>query len=227
MTVRADEAVRLVEIVATEADVPGTQAGTLVVVLDPAWTPMPGYRPDVLAARSLFGAVVERRDLFDEALERLDAWADRSRAADRLTFEGVTYWFRVRETMWRWLHERLLWRYVLASIGPEGQAVRYRIPTDEDGLREVAARLGPVDLAQESDPVVAAVEARPGAGPATNPEALWRRVVRRLRRLARAAPRPRVAPGTGGDSAVDPRVARLIERAGGLAQRAGPRIVVL
>ena len=229
MTVRVDEAVRVVAIVATEADAPEARADTLVVVLDPAWTPLADSRPDLLTARTLFGAVVERRDLFDEALDRLDVWADRSRAADRLTFEGITYWFRVRETMWRWLHERLLWRYVLASIGPEGQAIRIRVPGNEDALREVAARLGTVEDVAAEDRVSAdaAVEAPPPAAADPGRDGLAHRVVRRLRRLARAALGPRVAPGTRGEPAVDPRMARLTERVEGLVRRDGPRIVVL
>ena len=121
--------------------VPEPSPDTLVVVLDPAWTPTPGERPDLVSARRLLGDVVERIDCYDRALELVDAWADATGIADRLFVEDTTYWFRMRETMWRWLHERLLWRHALAALEFDGEPREFEVPIDEIALAEVAARL--------------------------------------------------------------------------------------
>ena len=63
---------------ATDAAPPSPE--TLIVVLDPTWTPMPGRRTDLVPARRLLGDVVERIDLYDEALALVDGWADRPRS---------------------------------------------------------------------------------------------------------------------------------------------------
>ena len=226
MPVRLEPTVRFVHFVDTERDLPVARGDAVVVVLDAAFTPMPGGRPDVLAARPLFGDVVAHRDLFDEALERIDAWADRSRAADRLTVEGVTYWFRMRETMWRWMHERLLWRYVLASVGADGRALLYRVPVAEEALRDVAARLGTVET--EVGAGRAADTATPRSAAAVPPPGLGRRIVRRLRRFARKSVAARVEPAAAaGGATTDPWTARLTERLERLARTDGPRVVVL
>ena len=50
-----------------------------MLVLDPTWTPAIGDPPEAVAARHLPSSLVERLDLFDRALERVDAWGDRDR----------------------------------------------------------------------------------------------------------------------------------------------------
>ena len=226
MPVQLEPTVRVVQLVDSERDLPEARADVVVVVLDTSFTPMPDGRPDVLAARPLFGGVVARRDLFDEALERIDAWADRSRAADRLTLDGVTYWFRMRETMWRWMHERLLWRYVLASIGSDGRAQLYRAPEAEVALRDVAARLGRVEV--EIGAGGAAGTAAPRSAAAVPPAGLGRRIVRRLRGFARESVVARAEPAAAtGEAPTDPWTAHLTERFERLARTDLPRVVVL
>ncbi len=106
--------------VASAEDAPPPMPGQSTVVLDPAWTPDPGDRSDVVSIRPWFAAGLEAHNLFDESLGLLDRWGAATAAADRLLVEGVTYWFRVREPLWHWLHERLLWRYALAALEGDG-----------------------------------------------------------------------------------------------------------
>lgn len=120
---------------------PPIEGETAVVVLDTAWTPATGDRPDLLGARSMLSRVIERRDLFEEALARLDAWADAAQLPDRLLVEGVTYWYRMRETTWHWLHERLLWRHALRSTFDD--AISFAsVPRAEEALADVIRCLG-------------------------------------------------------------------------------------
>ena len=102
--------------VATAGDAPPPRQGAAVVVLDTAWTPTVGDRPDLIPARRVLGRVVERVDLFEGALQLVDQWATTTGIADSLTVEGTTYWYRLRETMWRWLHERMLWRAAMVDL---------------------------------------------------------------------------------------------------------------
>ena len=121
---------------------PAAEADTTVIVLDVAWTPTPRSRADVVPIRPVFGAVTARYDLFDTALEFLDGWADEAGIAERAMVGDVTYWFRVREMMWRWLHERLLWRYVVAELGGLDEPIELVIDADEPALVDVGTALG-------------------------------------------------------------------------------------
>ncbi|MGZ9161276.1 MAG: hypothetical protein ACXW4T_08910, partial [Candidatus Limnocylindrales bacterium] len=160
--------------------------------LDPAWTPMPGARTDVVPARRLLGAVVERIDLYDEALALVDGWADRTAIADRLLAEDVTYWYRVRETMWRWTHERLLWRHVLAGLATDGvPIVDIEVPSAEAAILEVARRSWPAATLT----VVPAVDATGSAASAsTIPTSARSSRVRRIARAVLARTMSRVTP---------------------------------
>ena len=127
-------------VVVAAADAPPPRSDTVVLVLDPAWVPHAKERPDLRAARTLLGEVVEV-DVVDGALELLDGWAEAAQLADRLLVEGTTYWFRVRETMWRWLHERLVWLNAFEALGVE-RLEEVVVPPDEDAIADVAAALG-------------------------------------------------------------------------------------
>lgn len=205
------------------ADVPPARPDTRVVVLDAAWTPRPDDRADLLAARPLLGTVIEARDLFDESLERLDAWAEANRLPERLRLEDVTYWYRLRETMWRWLHERLLWRYALAAIATEpiGEVA---VPPGEEAVADVARLLWGAALqpGPTGDAASTPVAATRSAG--RPPTGLLRRVLRRLGRSGSAGAAP-VRPPEDAEQAR--RADRLAERLAAILDDPRLRVVVL
>jgi hypothetical protein len=116
---------------------PAPADGTTVLVLDPTWTPMESDRPDLLAARRITGDVIDRIDVFGEARAIVDSWAVVSGIADALTVEGTTYWFRLRETMWRWVHERRLWRSVIAVLEADAAIDDVELTADDPALVDV------------------------------------------------------------------------------------------
>lgn len=131
---------RSLVVVPASLDLPAPEDGTAVIVLDPAWTPKADDRPDVHPVRTLMSPVIEGRDLFVEALTRLDAWAEGAALADRLLVEGVTYWFRMREPMWHWLHERLLWRHAIRAAFDD-DVTAASLPAGQDALADVLVSL--------------------------------------------------------------------------------------
>jgi hypothetical protein len=133
-----DRRLERVVFLTSAADAPAPVDGTVLVVLDTAWTPAPGDRPDLRPLRPATSRILERRDLFDEALARLDAWADATGMADRMTIDGVSWWFRVRETMWHWLHERMLWRLSIGELLDGATPSALVVPTTETALGDVA-----------------------------------------------------------------------------------------
>jgi hypothetical protein len=180
--IRLPESVRRVAFVARESEVPQPHPDTVVVVLDTTWTPAGGEPADLIPARALVGQAVEQVDLFDGALRRVDSWADATGIADRLIVEGVTYWFRLRETMWRWLHERVLWREILRLLDPDRRVAEITLPAGETALADVAEAHG-IRVAQVADP-------SDGQAPQPTPARPGRRrhspeVVRREELLAR------------------------------------------
>ena len=126
------------------ADAPPSADGTMFVVLDTAWSPAPADRPDLVPLRPAVARILEQRDLFDEALARLDAWADATGMADRMTIDGVSWWFRVRETMWHWLHERMLWRLAIGELLDGATPRGLVVPASEAALADVADLLAGV-----------------------------------------------------------------------------------
>ncbi len=120
---------------------PAVRPGTVVVVLDTAWTPGAAERRDIIAVRRVLASVLGRVDLFVDAQQRLDAWAAAVDAPDRLLRGGVSWWFRVCLNLAYWLHERLLWRYALAELGVGTSVREIVVPAHEVGLTQVAGIL--------------------------------------------------------------------------------------
>ena len=201
----------------------GQSEGVTAVVLDPAWTPAAGDPGAQIPIRALVGPVVEADDLFDEALARLDAWADASGAADSLLVEGWTYWFRLRETMWRWLHELLLWRRVLASFPSAGlpaELADVAIPEGEPLLAEAARLVWP-----SARVVVAAAAGSEPAVPGTAPDgSRIGRLTAGLGRLGRSRPEQ---PARADAPAAEPPARLLAERIERALAVRRPRVVVL
>lgn len=223
---------RRVRFVADAASIPASEPGTTVVVLDVAWTPGTGPRPDVIPIRPVFGAVTARHDLFDTALRLVDDWADEGGMADRLIVGDVTYWFRIRETMWRWLHERLLWRYALAELGVVDGTTELVIEADEAGLRDVAAAAGalpapPADGPPSPDP--GTPQAPTADAPVTARSRSQVRPSSRLamaaRRLLRSAAGPSAPTTRPRQSEPDPDF--LADRYVAMTSDQAPRVVVL
>jgi hypothetical protein len=212
-----------IRFVETAADIPQPDPDTLVVVLDPAWTPTPRDRTDVVSARRLLGDVVERIDAFDSALDYVDAWAQGTGIADRLMVEDTTYWFRLRETMWRWVHERLLWRHALEGLELDGAPREIALPLDESALADVAGRLWP-------DTVRSDVETPANASPHGSVESRVPVGARpsAFRRLTGAVLGPsKPAPATPQGEERARRERRLAERVASIVAGSAPRVIVL
>jgi hypothetical protein len=194
------------------------RAGEMSVILDTAWTPGPGDPPEIVPLRPVFATVLDRHDLFHEALGAVDGWAEATGLADRLTVDGVTYWYRLREPVWHWTHERLLWRHALAEIRVDWPAASVRVPASEGALIDVLRALGAqveVDEAAGADSAsVPAAERSTRSGP-------FRSIVRRvIRRFLPVPPSPEAVERRRRQAVLDARVEAAV------AGRA-PRVVIL
>lgn len=156
-----------------------------MVVLDTAWTPAAGDRRDIIAVRQALGPVLGRIDLFVDAQERLDAWAEAVEAPDRLMRGGVSWWFRIRPNLAYWLHERLLWVHALAELGVGRSVGEVVVPADEPALAGVAGILAAAGTCRV-EVLPAEATTTPATGPSEGgPPAAgrWRAWIgRRLRR---------------------------------------------
>jgi hypothetical protein len=126
-------------------DIVTSDPAVLVVVLDPAWTPGPEDPPGIRPVRELFARIVERDNLFDESLERLDAWARDAGAAERFSAGGVTWWFHARGFLRLDLHEMLVWCHVLEDLKADGPFERIAAPASRRALVAVARAAAAVD----------------------------------------------------------------------------------
>ena len=205
--------VALVFVPTTEAAPPPAD-DTRFVVVDAAWTPTPGARADVVPIRPAISAVIERVDLFAEALRRLDAWADEADLPGRLIVDDVPWWDRLREPTWNWLHERLLWRMVIAELARGEPITRIDVPAEATALAEVADAIHPTTAPRAASAFSLATD---GAGPATSTASLGGRVRRSLIRALGRGPR---RPG-------DPRAVVLDDRIAAMRAGTAPRILVL
>jgi hypothetical protein len=156
-------ATRLV-FVATAGDAPPPGDDTTCVVLDTTWTPGPGERGDAIPLRRLAGDALRAADLFEEALGLLDAWAQEARMVDQLAADGVTYWYRLREIAWHWLHERLIWERVIAGAAGSSALTSIVVPEHETALLEVAAAVGRARGVDVVAPAAGPAAAGPAAG---------------------------------------------------------------
>ena len=102
----------------TRAEAPGARPDTTVIVLDTAWTPMPGERSDLVALRPIVGRIVAGDNLFAASLDLLDEWADLAGVPARFEVRGVGWWSHARSFVSLVLHELLLWRLILDEIEP-------------------------------------------------------------------------------------------------------------
>lgn len=210
---------RRLTFVPTAAEARPARDSDVTVVLDTAWTPEHSGRADVRSLRPYFGQVVEGHDLPGEALVALDRWAVAAGAADHLAVEGVTYWFRIRETLWHWLHERLLWRYTLAVIDGVSPFQSVAAPANEEALLDVVRALGrSIEISDE-----------PGLGPDASaaPTTLPSAADPLLTALRGVARRLRPRPDTPAAAERRRRDALLDGRLASLAALPAPRIVVL
>jgi hypothetical protein len=209
---------RRVTFVPAIEDAPSPRPEGLIVILDTAWTPGASDPPDVVSIRPYFAAALERHDLFKEALDLLDRWADAAGVADLLVVEGVTYWFRVRESLWHWVHERLLWRYTLAAIEAAEGFDEVSAPWTEEALIDIVHALGRT-IAIQGQPASkdASVADRGQRSPNRYIPAALRRAVRQFRPRAETS------------AAVERRRrdAFLDERFERLSTLGGPRVLVL
>jgi hypothetical protein len=82
-----------------------------VVILDTAWTPLPGDPRETV--RDAAGDVLSAGDLYDEALSLLDDWVERSGIVEFMMIDGTSFWYQRRLSHWWWLQERLLWLGIL------------------------------------------------------------------------------------------------------------------
>jgi hypothetical protein len=186
--------------VPTPADAPPPEGMTTVIVLDTAWTPLPNGRPDMLPLRRLVSAVIERTDVVDAALRLVDDWGRAVGAVERLAVDGVSYWFRLREVLWLWLQERLIWHGVLAELvagagrrGTPMPAVVLDVPSGEPALADVARALTAsagvrvvVSGAPPKPNDPPAIRADEGA-PAGRPDP-WAGALRRMGRILKSPP---------------------------------------
>ena len=132
-----DRDIHRVVLVATASEAPASRADTAVLVLDTSWTPGPDDRPDLLPLRRILGPVFGRVDLFNDALQRLDGWADVAGLPTRLSVRDVSIWYAMREELWHWLHERLIWRAVAATLSDRFGPVRFVVDSEDPALLDV------------------------------------------------------------------------------------------
>lgn len=200
------------------ADIPAdTATEGRVVVLDEAWSSAADDLGSVPIHRLMGGALVEA-DGLAQGIRRIDAWADAVGIVDALTIDGVPWWFRIREAVVGWLHERLIWLAVIEGLRRSGPIDVVRIPMAHAALIDVARGSGlDVRIAESQPPLGAGTPRAPSFGGAA------------LARLVARFTRPAVAPPTSrpprATSLHPSTMAELDERIARLG--AEPRIMIL
>ena len=172
-------------LVADAGTAPPPAADVRVVVLDTAWTPAPGDRPDLVPLRPAVDVVLDREDDIDVAIDLVDAWAARLGLDASTTVRSISWWHR--RTAWRWVVARLQWRAILVElldqVGAGGDRIQELVlPAGAGVLGEVAG-----DVAAERGIRCTSPEA-PGDG---DPGAAGRE------EAAAGLPAPSAAPGIG------------------------------
>jgi len=201
------------------ADAPAPAPDTRVVVLDAAWTPMPGERPDLLPIRPIVQSILDEVDVNDDSLAALDAWAGDAGLPDAFAADGVPWWYRARMLL-RWdVHELMLWRLVLDHLADGRPPDAITLPFGRPGLLLAARapRVGPgATGADRAAPTIEVIGRRPPA----------RRFLRRnRRRLSELLARLRPAPKTFSErsAALERRLDALAREGGGVLALAWPR----
>ncbi|MFI5225138.1 MAG: hypothetical protein ACHQ3P_00520 [Candidatus Limnocylindrales bacterium] len=208
-------------------DRPGSARGDdLTVILDPSWTPRTKGASEPTPLHECFSAALDARDLFGEALDLVDRWASATGVADLLVVEGVSYWFRVREEAWNWVHERLLWRYAFDRLGDVRRFGAVVVPATEPALVDVARSMGlPVEVAMGGGAAAASDSpVSPAAGRRVDLRSIRRIVPKPLRSSLR-----RVRPRSESPAALERhrQDAFLADRWQTLSRLPAPRLLVL
>jgi hypothetical protein len=206
--------------------------GTTYVVVDTAWTPRPGGRDDLVPVRPTISAILGRHDLFDEALEHLDAWAQEVRLDELMLADGVAWWYRIRPFVWYALHEAILWCRVIGELERDRPAVELEVrggrPLLVAAARAVAAARGTeliVAAASDRQPGLEGSSPRrapePSASPPTQARGPLHLPVRLLGRAHRVLGRLNPSSTGRATGRPDERLGILDERVRALAGRSG------
>jgi hypothetical protein len=210
-----------------------------VVSLDTAWTRRATDPRHVTPLRDVIAPILARIDLFRDALDRLEAWEDATEIADRMTIDGVSWWFRQRPFIWYLLHEHRLWLAILDELGArdvDGIEIHGDEPVLAGTARQLAAVSGQqLTVAPPDVTTTGAPEAtRPGIAtpkPSARPAPFIRRVARRIRRrlMPAAAPAPTATAPAGTPAArlLADRMSFLDARVERLAADGGRSVVVV
>jgi hypothetical protein len=209
-------------------------SGDVTVVLDAAWTPSRHDRPNIVSIRPALASAVESTDLYAAALGILDDWAAASSVADHVLVEGVTFWYRVREDLWHWVHERLIWLYAMRALDASHGVRAVSVPADERALIDVVNALGrPIDV-RAGPPDGEQAAASDAGTPRSRSAQAGRFPLANIRRILKSATQPTAPPPTRGRSDRDQRATELARRAAFLDHRlerlmagSAPRIAVL
>lgn len=187
--------------------------------------------------RATIHELLGRLDLFNETQEQLDGWATSTNLAERLTADGVSWWFQVRMRV-RWdLHERMIWCHVLDALLGDGHTV-IEVPAGRMALVDAAtaaARSRPGITIDVVGPALAparrqAAKGRTGgtaAGGKAAPMAGLRRIARAGKRFVRRLLGLPTAPSKRASAArlatLDARLDRLVEEPRGALSIASAR----
>ncbi len=130
---------RVVRILSRVEEAPEPRDGVELLVADSTWTAGPTPRRDLRPIRPLARAVLQDRDPLDESMVLLDRWASATGIVERLAVDGASWWYRRRLVLWRGLHERLVWLWILQRLASEGPIARLELPPDMPALRDAAS----------------------------------------------------------------------------------------
>ena len=143
-------------------------AADLGIVLDPTWSPGPADPPSLRPVRAVTADVLRVHDPLRRSMELLDAWAAETGVVERLRVDGWSRWYPRRLHLWRALHDRLIWRWAIASLEREG-------PIDRLVLAARVAEIGDVARIASAAGGWTVEEPPPEPAPPTSPSAAPRR----------------------------------------------------
>lgn len=134
-------------------------------MLDTAWT-QPTTPADageqLVGLRDLAAEVLTGRDMWEDALHRLDDWAEASGIVAAMTVDGVSYWYRRRLGAWWWLERSLLWLGIVGLLVERYRPAVLVCPSlDESDLHEACrliAELRGIDVRSDGATSATSVE---------------------------------------------------------------------